>query len=111
MRYVDALLNEMPAGFNLAGYEVVEQLIPKVGAYDTIDNVTKFALDDGDYELACVCYEPDEAVAYEQAQAAAQADAEMEQTINDLILTELYETLNQQAAKIAELESALGGGE
>jgi hypothetical protein len=57
MKYVDNTENhnEMPEDFNHDDYYFMETMIAKPGAYDTIDNVTKFALDEDDYEYVTIC--------------------------------------------------------
>ncbi len=52
----------------------------KEGAYDTIDDVTKFALDDSDYEEyeEWVAYTPEEIAERERAKSAVTAEELME---------------------------------
>lgn len=56
MRIIDENWNEVTDPDTEAGYLSEPMPFPKPGAYDTIDNETKFALDDDDYEIAQVYY-------------------------------------------------------
>jgi hypothetical protein len=119
MRYLDSDFTPMPDSFDQSLYDIVEQDVAKEGAYDTIDNETKFALDEEDYEKAMVCYPKDNPIAREVAETEARMQAEKDTAENvDGTLAALYETVEQQAETIrqqdevlAALYEALGGSD
>jgi hypothetical protein len=108
MRYVDINLKEMPEDFNQDEYTVVEAMIPKEGAYDTIDNVTKFALDaDNDYEKGYICYPPstvDQEI--EEAKIKVAEENDRKASIDDSIC-DLYETSLDHTTTLNDLDEAI----
>ena len=85
------------------GY-LVDCLIAKPGAYESIDNVTKYALDDDDYMQAqrYIAIDPDEKAAHE---AAAQKRAERE-----AFLDSGQDQITQVMQAVAELGVLFTGG-
>jgi hypothetical protein len=108
MRYVDINFNDMPADFDRYAYDIAQTEVPKAGAYDTIDNVTKFALDpDTDFEMAYLCTVPSTIEQEIQETAARLADEQMRKDLTDATLAELFELTATQAATIAEQDEVL----
>jgi hypothetical protein len=87
MRYIDVNRQEMPDNFNKDDYTIAEATIAKDGAYDTIDNVTKFFLNQDDYEKVYMCYPKVE---------NENIISPIEETLieHDQALCDLYEILN-----------------
>lgn len=92
---------------DLAAGELRECLWAPPAAYATIDNVTKFALDDADYEAVQMyhVWTDEERQAREEAQAAADK-ADMEGALPDAV-AELSGTVSAQAGDGATLSDAV----
>ena len=108
MKYLNDDFEPMPDGFDKSQYNIVEQKVVKEGAYDTIDNETKFVLDDDDYEDAYVCYPLETQMDREVAETEARLEAEKATAENiDMTLAALYETIDAQADTIRQQDEVL----